>query len=207
MLIAHISDTHGTECDVPDADILIHTGDIIPGTGYVRDLIRFNEWMSSLPHKHKFLIPGNHDGIIDSYKNTIKEVMPAVRVLIDELALVDGISIWGTPWSLPFSNWHFMKNEWQLQELYDKIPERVDVIASHGPPYGTCDLVDGMNVGSLALREVTYRVFPKVILCGHIHEGYGKDNINVVPVYNSCILDGNYKPTNTAQLITIQTKG
>jgi Icc-related predicted phosphoesterase len=203
MLIAHISDTHGSKCEVPDADILIHTGDIIPGRGYVHDLHRFESWMKELPHKHKIFVPGNHDGIVGLYGNDIKKMLPSVHVLIDELIVIDGISIWGTPWSLPFSNWYFMKNEWQLQELYSKIPEGTHIIASHGPPHGTCDLVDGMNVGSLALRETIYRVFPKAVLCGHIHEGYGKDHISVIPVYNSSHLNEVYAPINNAQLIEI----
>ncbi|MCS7117300.1 MAG: metallophosphoesterase [Thaumarchaeota archaeon] len=47
----------------------------------------------------------------------------------------------------------------------------VDVLVSHTPPYGTeADVVRGVHVGSLAVRNYCERHSPLVVSCGHIHE-------------------------------------
>ena len=57
-----ISDTHNRfrELSIPDGDILIHAGDITR-RGYLAELKDFNDWLLSLPHKHKVVIAGNHE--------------------------------------------------------------------------------------------------------------------------------------------------
>ena len=47
-----ISDTHGKhhDMDIPDGDILIHAGDFTM-LGLISEVILFNEWLGSLPHK------------------------------------------------------------------------------------------------------------------------------------------------------------
>ena len=57
MQLVFISDTHDLELvePIPDGDILIHSGDICGGqTPDV--LIRFNDWMGSLPVKKFFFM-------------------------------------------------------------------------------------------------------------------------------------------------------
>ena len=50
--IVCISDTHGKhqDMDIPDGDILIHAGDFTM-LGLVSEVILFNDWLASLPHK------------------------------------------------------------------------------------------------------------------------------------------------------------
>ena len=57
-----ISDTHNRfrELSIPDGDILIHAGDITR-RGYLAELKDFNDWLLTLPHKHKVVIAGNHE--------------------------------------------------------------------------------------------------------------------------------------------------
>ena len=65
------------ELKVPDADVLIHTGDFCKwNTRQVqsqsqrrtltiisskKDVVEFNKWLGTLPHKHKLVVGGNHD--------------------------------------------------------------------------------------------------------------------------------------------------
>ncbi|RJE18845.1 hypothetical protein PHISCL_08815 [Aspergillus sclerotialis] len=51
----------------------------------------------------------------------------------------------------------------------------VDLMLTHGPPYGVLDRVDwtGENVGCEFLRTAVERARPKLHVFGHIHEGYG----------------------------------
>ena len=63
MKILHISDTHGKHHqlkDLPEADVIVHTGDITE-EGTEEEVKDFIEWFCSLPYKHKIFIAGNHD--------------------------------------------------------------------------------------------------------------------------------------------------
>ena len=62
MKIVCISDTHSLQhrMNIPDGDLLIHAGDVSSG-GRIEEIEMFNEWMGSLPHRHKVVIAGNHD--------------------------------------------------------------------------------------------------------------------------------------------------
>ncbi|KAJ7054500.1 Metallo-dependent phosphatase-like protein [Mycena amicta] len=57
-----LSDTHARMCDVPGGqdDVLIHTGDLTQ-LGRLKELRATMSWLSSLPHKIKIVIAGNHD--------------------------------------------------------------------------------------------------------------------------------------------------
>ena len=56
-----VSDTHNQISKVthnfPDGDILIHAGDFSEA-GHISEVKAFNEWLGSLPHKHKIVIAG-----------------------------------------------------------------------------------------------------------------------------------------------------
>jgi len=61
-----------------------------------------------------------------------------------------------------------------------------EVIVSHPPPYGTS--VDcthsGQHVGSQALMEFVWEHEPALVVCGHIHEAVGIDQIGFTTVVN-----------------------
>lgn len=61
-----------------------------------------------------------------------------------------------------------------------------DVLLSHAPPKNTaCDLLpNGMHVGSTAVREVIEEYRPKVVVCGHVHEAVGVDQIGSTIIVN-----------------------
>ena len=64
MKIVCISDTHALHWDmkheIPDGDVLIHSGDST-NIGEISDVKDFNNFLGTLPHKHKIIISGNHD--------------------------------------------------------------------------------------------------------------------------------------------------
>jgi len=68
-----VSDTHGRHADikVPDGDILIHAGDFTH-FGKKKDVIAVNEWLGTLPHKHKIVVNGNHEKNAEWKKDTAK---------------------------------------------------------------------------------------------------------------------------------------
>ena len=71
--------------------------------------------------------------------------------------------------------WHFMAAEERLAALYERMPAKLDVLITHGPPSGVLDL--GWKVqhaGSTSLAEavgartVGHHVF------GHLHAAGGR---------------------------------
>lgn len=63
--IVCISDTHNYKPELPPGDVLLHAGDLTDGGTY-RELQAQLDWLNTLPHKHKVVIGGNHDGLLDT---------------------------------------------------------------------------------------------------------------------------------------------
>ena len=56
-------------------------------------------------------------------------------------ATVEGISVWGSPWSPTFCDWAFnLPRGPQIAAKWRQIPEGVGVLVTHGPPLGRGDL-------------------------------------------------------------------
>ncbi len=70
--------------------------------------------------------------------------------------------------------------------LADVEGARVRIFCPHSPPYGTdCDrLRSGEHVGSPALRAFAEQAQPDFLLCGHIHESRGMDDLGPTRVVN-----------------------
>ena len=60
-----ISDTHTNTIDVPNGDVLIHSGDLT-NAGTVQEIQAQLDWLASLPHREKIVIAGNHDSYFDT---------------------------------------------------------------------------------------------------------------------------------------------
>ena len=58
------------------------------------------------------------------------------------------------------------------QVIWQRIPDDVDVLITHGPPVGHGDLCSGGNRAGCVdlLRHVETRIQPKLHVFGHIHE-------------------------------------
>ncbi|CAG9864296.1 unnamed protein product [Phyllotreta striolata] len=59
-----MSDTHSLirniTYGIPDGDVFIHAGDFTK-CGQKDEVTQFNDWLGTLPHKHKIAIAGNHE--------------------------------------------------------------------------------------------------------------------------------------------------
>ena len=70
MKLLHISDTHNQHeslLNLPEADVLIHSGDLT-FAGSKDELDAFFDWFVKLPYKHKIFIAGNHDDCLLDYE-------------------------------------------------------------------------------------------------------------------------------------------
>ena len=137
---------------------------------------QFIEWYEQVPIPNKIFIPGNHDTSIE--RNLIKGsdfISAGIHLLNHDWMDVDGIKIFGSPYTPTFGQWAFMKSRETINRVWEQIPEGMDIVAVHGPCKGILDLSrDRQNVlefcGDGALRKhVLNRVKPKYFLSGHIH--------------------------------------
>ena len=182
MKLVCISDTHGDHAKVslPAGDVLIHAGDIT-GHGTEEDFLDFLAWFESQPHPHKIFIAGNHDWFLETSMKAAKNFVEETNViwLNDSGINLNGVNFWGSPITLQFHNWAFMRNAGSdIAEHWKLIPENTDVLITHGPPHGILDLVkraDGSEdlTGCPQLLEAILATQPKVHIFGHIHEEFG----------------------------------
>lgn len=208
MKIVCISDTHSKHYSLLEKDlitddlentILIHAGDIST-RGYRSQTIDFLNWFSKLPHKHKIFIAGNHDFDFEDNADTINEIIPeGVIYLNDSLVEIEGIKIWGSPITPYFYNWAFNRFRGDnIKTYWDKIPNDIDILITHGPPYMILDKVvyDQRNVGCVDLLNRVQEVKPKYHIFGHIHEGSGILKVDEVTFINASVLNEDYRLIN-----------
>lgn len=178
-----ISDTHNKHHDIklPEGDVLVHTGDFCL-EGNVQEALNFMLWFENQPHRHKIFIAGNHDRCFELQSKLIYEMiytlMPTSTYLEDTMTVVEGLNIFGSPWTPFFMTdwWRFHQRRGEeMRRIWQQIPSRVDVLLTHGPAYGTLDTTKrGDRAGDEALAErINELQNLKLHAFGHIHESYG----------------------------------
>jgi len=209
MKIILISDTHNQHggLELPEGDMIIHAGDV-SSRGVKSEVENFLTWYSSLSYKYKIFIAGNHDFFFeDRTREIINEIIPDnVIYLDDELVIIEGIKIWGSPVQPWFHNWAFNRQRGvDIKKHWDLIPSDIDILITHGPAYKILDKVKYGNdfVGCEDLLEKINEIKPKIFVCGHIHEAYGKMQIGNTMCYNASVLDERYKLVNKPFVIEI----
>ena len=215
MKIMFISDTHGRHLEInslygelPYVDMIIHSGDCTR-YGEYEETDLFLLWYSQQNAKHKVLIAGNHDFVFQNKERTeqLKQFNPSVTYLEDEYINIDGIGIYGSPWSPIYGMWAFMKHRNNdMDEVWRKVPTDgcIDILATHTPRYGRFDVsVRGnYNVGCEMLANRINDIHPKVHVFGHIHEcgGMIKEETEVplegMISLNASLLDIRYNLSN-----------
>jgi Icc-related predicted phosphoesterase len=210
MKIVVFSDIHGQQSkkltqwfNNNPADLLLFAGDLQANqTGDYG--IQFIEWFHELPYKDKIMVFGNHDGHYMSVINhVINKKYNDIRILIDGAIKIKGIKIFGSPHSVEFGSWWFMKKDDELEELWKKIPDDTDILITHGPPFGILDItINNSTTGSKTLlkrvnelKNLRYHIF------GHIHESYGRININGKTFINASLLNEKYQMVNEPMII------
>lgn len=227
MIIDAISDLHGYFPSLKGGDLLLLCGDYTANNTF-RQWAEFFEWLDKQNYRKKILIAGNHDGFLESsFPKTeeeaedLREVRefldfmgegeePTFEYLCDNGTEFEGLKIWGSPWSVWFKGVNpmcqsFMLRESKLQDKFDKIPEDIDILMTHTPPFLILDEnIEGASCGSIQLRnQMETRIFPKFHFFGHIHEQGGKGIMLERPCFdmekntrcfNVSYLDENYKP-------------
>lgn len=189
LKIWHISDTHTYHnlLVVPDGiDMVIFSGDCSnlrdPYTNE-HEVLNFLEWFEGLDIPHKVMIAGNHDSSIEAGLVT-KETIHAsgIYYLENTTVTIEGVKIFGSPYTPTFGQWSFMRTRGQLERMWcNVIDDDCDIVVVHGPPKGILDLASNrQNViefcGCQSLLNQVTKVQPKLMLFGHIHNCRGVVN-------------------------------
>jgi len=211
--ITYISDTHTKhhKCtdDLLGGDILIHAGDIMNSGYSVNDIYQFCDWFSGFDnYKHKIFIAGNHDRYFENDPEEVAEILaeyPNITYLQDSSVVINGLTIYGSPWQPEFCNWAFNlpRGGKELESKWAAIPENTDILVTHGPPQGILDIsgapYNEPNLGCPLLRVKVDLIKPKMHVFGHIHGSAGDTVNNGTHFFNASILDERYeywsKPT------------
>ncbi|PKX99619.1 metallophosphatase domain-containing protein [Aspergillus novofumigatus IBT 16806] len=160
-----ISDTHNTEPQLPDGDLLIHAGDFTQ-SGTQAELEAQIEWLDRQPHRFKVAIAGNHELCLDP-KAQVRAQTPgrnepvdwkSIRYLENSSTIIDfgcrRVKVFGSPYTARHGNWAFQyprnENIWDLGR------------------YGCIFLRDWLWS---AKRKPLLHVF------GHVHGAYGKETL------------------------------
>ena len=123
-----------------------------------------------------------------------------VFYLENNYVMLDDVKIWGSPITPSFGyGWAFNKNRgYDINQIWNQIPDDTDIVITHGPIYGYCDRTDrgGLNVGCEQLYHRLNEVRPQLHFSGHIHEAYGYRNTDWGYAFNGCNCDLSYLVNN-----------
>lgn len=192
ITVVCISDTHNTQPDVPDGDVLLHAGDLTKG-GSFEELQDQLSWLQALPHRYKVVIAGNHDllldpGFVAKFPDRIYEEPGTSRsdlnwgdiiYLNNTSKRLDflgrrSLNIFGSPLTVQCGTWAFqyppIRSVWA-----GTVPDETDILLTHQPPKGH---LDQQGKGCPQLLKEIWRVRPRLVVFGHIHEGHGRQNIS-----------------------------
>ena len=202
MIIDCISDLHGYYPQLEGGDLLIVAGDLT-ARDTIQDCDRFFDWFALQQYTKKVYIAGNHDNLIQNGKYSTPKYCDATYLCDsgtefsyhidgfpeeDEGFLASGkrtLKIWGSPWTKTFKGMNprckafTCDTEEELAQKWALIPDDIDILVTHSPPYGILDEVRrygpfsherNESVGSKSLLERVQQVKPKFVFYGHIHE-------------------------------------
>jgi Icc-related predicted phosphoesterase len=196
MKLCHVSDNHSVFYPLEgDYEIIIHSGDMLPNNRprlksqeplFQRDWIRdnsenFKRWIGNKPF---LFCSGNHE-----YTEPCTELrdMGINAINIDnKIVELNGFKFYAFPYVPYIGVWNWeaierdMKNK--VDVLIDVLNKNdIDVLVAHCPPYGILDMNNrGSNIGNLPMLEAlknNITKFPKLYLCGHVHEANGYDEL------------------------------
>ena len=188
MRILHLSDTHGLHHqihDLPEADVIVHSGDI-SHNGTEDEVLDFLNWYIELPYPHKIFVTGNHDLCLwDAVR--IEDLPNNIHFLQDCGINIEGVKFFGIAYNHP-------------EEL---IPVGVDIVVTHEPPVMIFDESAGIHWGNASLRNRIMEVKPRYHLFGHSHGGYGTAKLDNIVFSNAALLDDMNRLVRKPRLILI----
>lgn len=207
MKLVFISDVHCrfSKIQIPKCDILISSGDY-SFLGEEHEVRDFHKWLSKQDARYVVSLQGNHEkGVERNFqfcKQIAEESCPGVYFIDEGLIEIEGLKIWCSAITPFFHNWAW--NRYRGEEIkrhWDRIPLDIDILVTHGPPYGILDTVSTYRpIEHLGCEELTNKIKElkqlKIHSFGHIHDSYGTIKIDGITYINASICTEEYKPFN-----------
>lgn len=126
--------------------------------------------------KPTVLVPGNNE--TEDALRAAAAAWPAATVLHGEGAEVGGLGVFGLGAGVPVTPW-----DWSFDLDEDAAAlmlaglSQADLLVVHSPPRGHVDLSGaGDHLGSTAILAAVERAAPALVVCGHIHESWGRES-------------------------------
>lgn len=198
-----ISDLHGFYPKLAGGDLLIVAGDLTK-RDEPDERLQFLEWLANQKYQRKIFIAGNHDNSLTALKfrkkrdngvdylcdsgceifyqdDNPKQMNQSCLDFEDvKQPNLRSLKVWGSPWTKTFPGMNqackafTVDTDEELAEKFSLIPQDVDILITHSPPYGILDTnVEGKKCGSKSLYEKLKEIKPLLHIFGHIHEqGY-----------------------------------
>lgn len=233
MKLVIISDTHNLhdELDLPVGDVLIHCGDY-SYSGQDNEVTSFLTWMQEQTKKYRLVIGGHGNHELGPYEdrehfNELKTVFapdviwPHMRIFTDP---VTSLNFFFSPYVTTINGrWAFEASSSEYQEIVKRIPDYVDILISHGPPFNILDTfvrhsIDWdsqqndyahtsreFKIGSKVLAERIKEIEPKLVYFGHCHENGGQTvEIDGTIYVNGAVLNENYEIANEPVIVNLE---
>lgn len=200
--IVCISDTHNKLPTIPPGDVLLHAGDLTENGSFdeVQDGLM---WLSSQPHRHKILVAGNHDVLLDDvfldkyperrYDQTktkqdldwgsvihLQDSTVTLDFAVQDQRRVRQVTVFGSPWTPRYgiSAFQYPPSDSQhWEDIFSSLDQKPQVVVTHGPPRLHLDKRDFHRAGCPYLAEQIYRIRPSLHVFGHIHASYGQEAV------------------------------
>jgi Icc-related predicted phosphoesterase len=155
-----------------DADVVVGVGDF---ASMHLGLGKMIETLSAIA-KPAVLVPGNNETDSELWKQCA--VWPSAIILHGEGKEVEGIHFFGLGGGVPKTPfpWSFDLSEEEAASKLEQCPDGA-VLVVHSPPKGHVDEAFGRNLGSRAILEAIERHQPRLTLCGHIHQAWGREAV------------------------------
>lgn len=197
---------------MPACDVFIHAGDMTVRGSLEETAVfaaRLQERLDCPDGPQQaILVPGNHDACFELFQGpTLGLFGPRVHVLLNQALVLDGVRFFGSPWTPPFMQWHFMATEQRLAATYKEMPAALDVLITHGPPWGILDPGwKTAHAGSTALRDAVNARYVKHHVFGHLHKAGGRMlQEERTTFYNVAACDEEYNLVNQPRLFDLST--
>jgi Icc-related predicted phosphoesterase len=200
MRLIVLSDTHGLHDTIkrlPEGDVLIHAGDFMNAGFNPTEAISFNRWLGEQPFKHRVLCAGNHDRYFQNAPELARSLLTNAIYLENSGITIDGVSLWGSPYTPEFLDWAFLYPRGTAANKYwNQIPTELDVLITHGPPFGILDQAapGEVHFGCEELLRAVQEKKPRIHAFGHIHGGAGTFESEATRFINAAYLNELYRP-------------
>ena len=196
-----ISDTHCLNPEVPAGDLLLHAGDMT-NKGTFDEIQALLNWINTLPHKHKVVIAGNHDDLLDTafvearpeskmgphddtpgrtradldWGDIVYLENSATTITFESAESKRALKVFGSPLTplIPGDpTWAFQYDPAERDPWAGLIPDDADIVLTHGPPKSHLDL----NRGCAHLLREVWRARPPLMMWGHWHAAHGEETV------------------------------